>query len=114
MFKVLIFQENTLENVYIADTFFKRFMGYMFRKSPHHEAIMIKPCNSVHTFFMRFDIDVLFINEDMKVIKKVEALKPGKVIMPVKEAWAVIEAKAGIFKNIKTADKLGKNIEVSY
>jgi uncharacterized protein len=95
-----------LSNVFIADTFFKRFMGYMFRKEPHHEALLIKPCDSIHTFFMKFNIDVIFVDKDMKVLKKVENLKPGKVIMPVKEAWAVIEGKAGKFKNVEIGDKI--------
>jgi uncharacterized membrane protein (UPF0127 family) len=95
-----------LSNVFVADTFLKRLIGYMFRKEPHHEALMIKPCNSIHTFFMKFNIDVIFVDKDMKVLKKVENLKPGKVIMPVKDAWAVIEGKAGKFKNINIEDKI--------
>lgn len=78
----------------------------MFRKKPHHKAIMFKPCSSIHTFFMRFDIDVLFLNENMEVIKKLEALKPGKVIMPVKDAKVVIEAEAGSFNLIIQGEPL--------
>ena len=77
--------------LYVADTFIKRLMGYMFRKIPHHEAIMIKPCSSIHTYFMRFDIDVYFINENFEVISKIEALKPWKVVLPVRGAVNVIE-----------------------
>ena len=95
-----------LSNVFVADTFLKRLMGYMFRKEPHHEAIMIKPCNSIHTFFMKFNIDVIFVNKDMEVIKKMENLRPGKVIMPIKEAWVVIEGEAGKFKNVNIGDKI--------
>jgi len=55
---------------------------------------------------MKFNIDVLFVNKDMEVIKKVENLKPGKVIIPVKEAFAVIEGEAGKFKNVIIGDKI--------
>lgn len=95
-----------VSNIFVADTFLKRLMGYMFRKEPHHEALMIKPCNSIHTFFMKFNIDVIFVNKNMEVIKKVENLKPGKVIMPIKDAWAVIEGKAGKFKSVDIGDRI--------
>lgn len=106
MIKPLINEENILASVFVADTFLKRLMGYMFRKQPHYEVLMIKPCNSIHTFFMRFSIDVLFINKHMEVIKKVENLKPGKIIMPIKEAFAVIEGRAGLFEIVRIGDKI--------
>lgn len=106
MDKIVTYEEAVQVNIFLADTFMKRFMGYMFRKEPHYEAIMIKPCNSIHTFFMRFDIDVIFLDENMEVIKKVEALKPGKVIMPVKGAKIVVEGKTGIFKGVEIGSKI--------
>lgn len=107
MIKKMICELEITGDLFIADSFMKRFVGYMFRREPHYEIIMIKPCNSIHTFFMKFDIDVLFINKDMEVIKKVEALGAGRVIMPVKDAVAVIEAKSGKFKKIKEGKKIG-------
>lgn len=85
-------ESDFIGNIYIADTFSKRLMGYMFRKKPHHKAIYFSPCSSIHCFFMRFDIDVIFLNERMEIIKIVKRVKPWKVIMPVKGAVAVIEA----------------------
>jgi uncharacterized membrane protein (UPF0127 family) len=93
-----------IRNVLIADTLIKRFMGYMFRKRPHHEAILIIPCNSIHTFFMRFNIDALFLNDNMEVVKVIKNLNPGKVIMPVRDAKSVLEAMSGKFENIKVGD----------
>ena len=81
-------------------------MGCMFRDEPHYEAIIFKPCNSIHTFFMKFDIDVMFINENMEIIKKKENIKPGRIIMPVKEAAMVIESKAGTFKSFKEGNMI--------
>jgi hypothetical protein len=76
----------------------------MFRKNPHHDAILLKPCNSIHTFYMKFSIDVLFLNEQMQVIKKIENLRPGKIITKVRGAKIVIESKEGAFNNIKEGD----------
>ena len=106
MVKTLVYECESIGEIFIADSFIKRFLGFMFRKKPHHEAILIKPCNSIHTFFMRFSIDVLFINDNMEVVKKIEALKPGKIIMPQKKSTMVIEGKAGMFENIKVGKKI--------
>jgi len=104
--KTLVCESMIIKDVLLADTFMKRFVGYMFRKKPHYNAIIVKPCNSIHTFFMNFDIDVLFINEAMEIIKKIEGLAPGKVIMPVKGAKMVIEGKAGLFKSLEAGSKI--------
>lgn len=106
MTKTLIYESKKIADIYIADTFLKRFMGYMFRKKPHHEAILIKPCNSIHTFFMKFSIDVLFINDNMEIIKKIERLRPGRIITPVKGASMVLEARSGLFHDCKPGEKI--------
>lgn len=106
MIKSLVYESKAIAKICIADTFIKRFLGYMFHKEPHHECILIKPCNSIHTFFMKFPLDVLFIDDNMKVVKKIENLKPGKIIMPQKQAVMVIEGKSGIFNNINEGSKL--------
>lgn len=106
MIKVLKCNRETKINVFIADSFIKRLFGYMFRKKPHHEAIMLKPCNSIHTFFMKFNIDVLFLDEQMQVIKKIENLRPGQVVTRVRGAKTVIESKVGAFNNIKEGNIL--------
>lgn len=95
MLKALTFDNVFAANVFVADTFLKRLMGYMFQKIPKYEAIMITPCNSIHTFFMRFNIDVIFIDQNMNIVSIIKDVKPFKVIMPVKGAKAVIEAKTG-------------------
>jgi uncharacterized membrane protein (UPF0127 family) len=106
MINVLKYNGETIINVFIADSYTKRLLGYMFRKKPHYEAILLKPCNSIHTFFMKFNIDVLFLDNQMQVIKKIENLKPGQVVMKVRGAKIVIESKVGAFNNIKNGYKL--------
>lgn len=102
----LKYQSHIIDDVLLADTFTKRLCGYMLRNRPHHKAIIINPCNSIHTFFMKFDIDVLFADENMKVIKKIESLKPGRVILPIKEAKVAVEGEAGTFGNIRIGDDI--------
>lgn len=92
--------------IYIADTFLKRLTGYMFQKKPRYSYILITPCNSVHTVFMKFDIDVLFLDKNMKVIKILRELKPGRIVMPIKEAVTVIEAPGGSLYYFEIGDEV--------
>ena len=63
-----------------ADTFFSRLTGLMFRKSyDTDKALHITPCNSIHMFFMRFPITVVFVNKENYVLKVVENMKPWKM-----------------------------------
>ncbi|MDO6355982.1 DUF192 domain-containing protein [Caloramator sp. CAR-1] len=92
--KEKVYIEGKVIEAYIADTFFKRLTGYMFRKRPHHEAILFKPCNSIHTFFMFFNIDVYLLDENMNVIKKIKNLTPWKILPPMKGVKYVLEVPA--------------------
>ncbi|MFI5757341.1 DUF192 domain-containing protein [Streptomyces sp. NPDC051569] len=57
-------------------------------------ALLITPCNSVHTFRMRFAIDVAYLDKELKVID-VHTLKPGRMPLPRLRARHVLEAEAG-------------------
>jgi len=43
------------------------------------EGLLIRPTNSIHMFFMRFSIDVVFLDRDMIVRKIVETLRPWRM-----------------------------------
>lgn len=98
----------TLSKVYYADGFRKKLLGYMFRKHPHYEAILFEGCNSIHSFFMKFPIDVLFLDDHNQVIKKVVALGRGRVILPVKGATYVLESQAGLLAQVQVGQILKK------
>jgi hypothetical protein len=61
---------------------------------PVEEALVIAPCQAVHTFRMQFDIDVIYAARDGRVVKLRERLKPGRV-SGAWGAFAVIEMAAG-------------------
>jgi uncharacterized protein len=83
------------ENVFICTTLLQRAKGLLGKKSLlPGQAILLSPCNSVHTFFMRFDIDVLFVDKDYRVIKTVSTLKPGRITPAYWRACKVIELPA--------------------
>ena len=83
------------ENAHIADNFFSRFRGLMFRKSiPADYALYIKLCNQIHMLNMRFAIDVVYLSADGRVVKIDENVQPNKICKTVKEAKSVIEMNA--------------------
>ena len=67
------------ENCVLADTFVRRLRGLLGRRElPAGEGIVLRPEWSVHTFFMRFVIDVVFVDVDQVVCKVVSNLKPWR------------------------------------
>ena len=99
------------QNITFSVTFWSRFLGLMLKKTlPKGEALVIKPCNSIHTFFMRFPIDVVFTDEKWRVVAVYENLRPWRVTKIVKEAKQVIELPAG---TLKGKLKVGAKLEVS-
>ncbi len=96
-----------VEGILKADTFLRRLKGYMFKDAPKRsEILIIEPCNQIHTFNMRFDLDVLFLDDEYRVVKKYLGIKPGKVLKSVKSAKLVVEAKAGLFNNIRENERI--------
>ncbi|OKJ78061.1 hypothetical protein AMK30_03395 [Streptomyces sp. CB02460] len=57
-------------------------------------ALMITPCGSVHSFRMRFTIDVAYLDRKFNVLA-VHTMKPGRLGLPRPRGRHVIEAEAG-------------------
>ncbi|MBS4032426.1 MAG: DUF192 domain-containing protein [Clostridiales bacterium] len=60
-----------------------------------YEALIISPCNAVHTMFMFYPIDVVFVNEKLQVIHFCPVLRPGRFSPLVKGCRQVVELPAG-------------------
>lgn len=83
-----------------ADNFFKRFKGLMLRKHLAKDGgLLLKKCKSVHTCFMKFSIDVIYLDENFIVVGK-ESLAPYKIGKYFKRAKHVLELNKGVAKNI--------------
>lgn len=91
-----------------ASQLFDRMKGLMFSlELPDCDGFLIAPCNSIHTFFMLYKLDVLFLDRDFKVIKAVYDLSPWRMTWIYFRAHQVLEMKAGSMKkNIKAGEKL--------
>lgn len=88
-----------LSRVYIADGFFSRLIGWMFRKPPGmHEGLLLSPCRQIHTMWMRADLDVIYLAKDGTILAIAEGMKPWRIGRPVADADRVLETKAGFAK----------------
>ena len=87
----LVIDNKTFKDVYIADSFWERFKGLMFLPKEKSVNLLIKKCNSIHTCFMKFNIDVYCLDKDFKVVKKYTNVKPFRFILPVKNSCQILE-----------------------
>ena len=68
---------------------------------PKGVAFVIAPCNAVHTLFMRFPIDLVFVARDGRVLKAKQAVPPWRIAISLR-AFAVIEGPAGMIEASST------------
>ena len=66
--------------VRLAQGFVARLVGLLGQRAlPLNQAFLITPCNNVHTFFMRFAIDVVFIDRHGVVLAVVPRVAPWRI-----------------------------------
>lgn len=91
--------EVILERVTIAQSPLSRFKGLMGKKNlPENAGLLLKPCNSIHCFFMRFPIDVAFLDKEDRVLKVISNLRPGRISPIVWKAAYVVESNPHILE----------------
>ena len=79
-----------------ARTFLSRLVGLGFRTSfEPGEGLLLVPCNSIHTFWPRMALDVLFLSADFRILEILHGLPPGRVSPLVRSARQVLELPAG-------------------
>ncbi len=79
----------------LADSWHARLIGLALLETIDADDLLLIPrCNSVHSFGMRFAIDVIFLDTGGAVLGRVDALPPRRITR-CSGAWAVIEGRAG-------------------
>lgn len=87
------------EQVEEATSFFKRLKGLMGRPDlPAGQALLLAPCPQIHTCFMRFAIDVLFLSSDNTVLYVLENFKPWRLSPIVCGAAKTLEMPSGTLR----------------
>lgn len=91
------------DKVTVANSSLRRLIGLLNRRQlKEGEALIIKPCNSIHTFFMRFPIDVIFVDSQNKVIAVKNCFNPWRISAVYWRAKFVIELPCGTLLNSST------------
>lgn len=79
-----------------ARGFVARGIGLMGRSElPDGEGLWIEPCGSIHMFFMRFPLDVAFVDREGRVVRVCRGIRPWRMTLPVRRARAAVELPAG-------------------
>ncbi len=103
---------NTItKDVKFCNSFFSKFLGLMFRKNKDLALIFKfkKPKkHSIHTFFVFFTIDLIFLDNNNKIIEIKKDLKPFSIYFPRNKYLTLVELPKGKidYCNIKKGDIL--------
>ena len=87
-----------------ANTFSKRFFGLMGKRNIK-KGLFFSKCNSIHTFFMKEEIDIIMIDKDKKIVYIKENVTKNKIIYK-KEAYHTIELPKNSINNLKIGETL--------
>tara|TARA_Y100000768_G_scaffold388327_1_gene383562 strand:- start:10581 stop:10931 length:351 start_codon:yes stop_codon:yes gene_type:complete len=98
--------------VEIADNPISRMIGLMFSKNlGERDGLLISPCNSIHTFFMRYELDIVFLSRDNKIVKIIRKMKPWRMTWMYFRAAKVLEMMGGTLPaEVEAGDELNINV----
>ena len=107
--------DKKIADIEIANDFFSRLMGLMLKENIEYpllfeipQKINGKERSSIHSFFMRFEIVIAFI-DDRDIVYEIAYLKPWRYYVPKKGAKYIIEFDKKEFNNCL---KIGDEIEI--
>jgi len=91
-----------------ADTFWARLKGLMFRRNiPGGQALLLDPCPQIHTCFMRFEIDVVFLDKQNRVVAVQERVKPWRMSKFYRHSRRTLELGGGTLQGrVQVGDEL--------
>ena len=91
----------------VADSVWGRFIGLMGRSCLETgTGLLLEPCSSIHTFFMKFAIDAVYLDSSYKVLSIRKGMKPWRMDFPVFGAKAVLELPSGASEGLEKGDVL--------
>ncbi len=107
MKKVLINGIEIADKVIVADTYFKRLRGLLGKTHLNPgEGLLLTHCSSVHCFFMKFTIDIVYLSEDM-VILGTETISPWRIGKFFRGTEHILELEEGVLgTQLKKGDQL--------
>jgi uncharacterized membrane protein (UPF0127 family) len=101
-----------VSNLKVTNTFFTRLKGLLGTKELREgDGLLIKPCNGIHMFWMKYSIDVVFLDKEYRVVHLIKGIKPWRVSPVIKEATMVLELPTGTID--RSNIKHGETIHIS-
>lgn len=93
-----------------ANNFFSKLFGLTVRKKLNDkEGFLIENCSSIHTFWMRYSIDVIFLDKKNLVLAIYHNIKPFRVTPFIRNAYYALELKPGTIE--KTSLEVGDLVQ---
>lgn len=89
--KVILSSGELIFDCTVADSFFTKLSGIMFRRSYPYRAILFKDSFWMHSFFCFLNFHIVFLDKNFNVIEYFYNVKPNKILKPVWSAKYVIE-----------------------
>jgi uncharacterized membrane protein (UPF0127 family) len=95
----------------VADNALTRLVGLLRDKMlAEGDGLWIVPCNSIHSFWMKFEFDAIFLDKNLRVVHLMSDMKPWRISKLVFAAHSVLEVPAGLIS--QTATELGDTFEM--
>lgn len=85
------------------NSFFQKLNGFMFKKEANY-GIYFKNCNSIHTFFCFFPIDIYLLDKNNNILYVYKNIKKNKIILPKKGVKNIIEIPSGLYDELIIKD----------
>lgn len=81
------------ENITIkyCNTFIKKLIGMSFKKKKQSSIYCFPNCNSIHTFFMFQNIDIIMTDKNGEILYMKENMKPNHILLPKKKVYYTYE-----------------------
>ncbi len=96
-----------VSQVVYAESLPARLRGLLGRASLAEDTgLLLRPCGSIHMWFMRFPIDAAFLDRDLRVLKIARNLRPGQLALAPKHTHCVLETAAGVLANLRLGQQL--------
>ncbi len=110
MSRILINQDSgatVVAHLMLAESLTDRMRGLLGRKDlPVDAGLLIRPCRSIHMWFMRFPIDAAFLDGELRVLKIVRGLRPWQLAFAPRNTCSVLETAAGGMAALHTGHRL--------
>ena len=88
----------------LADSWLQRARGLLGHPGlAEGEALLLRPCSSIHSIGMRFAFDVLLLDRELRVLALHGAVAPGRLYIGHRRASAVLECRVGTIAAAATA-----------